>query len=198
MTSSLTQPDDIPPFPPPSTFSILPDIYLLLSRLDILIHPDANGEDTTTNAPNGTDPSTTTTTLEPNTSGTAEAPLDPVEGSDDVEMHTAPSPSHSQTLRLKDLQYNLHPIRQKIQAAKEAVLALPDLERGVEEQRSEIERLEARVRGLRGRVGMLGALAGVESKTGVEGESWRGRAGGMSQNGGYGGDGVMEGVETGG
>src|SRR5271170_960848 len=40
MPSATTPPStthpDIPPFPPPSTFFILPDIYLLITRLDLL------------------------------------------------------------------------------------------------------------------------------------------------------------------
>ena len=179
MTSSFPQSEDVPPFPSPSTFSILPDIYLLLSRLDVLNNANVSDAINTADAPNGVD--ATATGLDTGASTIAAAPL--VGSPNDVEMNTGFE--DSQTLRLKDLQYNLHPIRMKIQAAKDAVLALPDLERSAEEQRVELEGLERKVKGLRARLSELSTLAGQGRERG-------------GQNGAHAEYEVMEGIETGG
>jgi hypothetical protein len=115
---SLTSPDaithpDVPPFPPPQTFDILPEIYALVARLQ----PPSN---------NPTDPS-------------ASQPAD--------------------SLAPKDLPAAAVPIKLKIQKARAAVQALPDVGRTVEEQEREIRALEMRNESLRLRVKQLAKLA---------------------------------------
>jgi hypothetical protein len=111
---SLTSPTttrhpDIPPFPSPQTFDILPEIYALISRLHL--------------------PSNT--------------PTDP----------------SSSSLSPKDLPAAAVPIKLKIQKARAAVQALPDVGRTVEEQEREIRALERRNESLRARVWELARLA---------------------------------------
>ncbi len=110
---------DIPPFPAPPTFSLLPEIYILLARLSLLHQP--NGHTANTQIP----PTILTTPL----------------------------------LETKDLPAQIYPLKQKLAKARAAVAVLPDLERTVEEQEGEIARLEGMVRGLKGRLGVLGGIA---------------------------------------
>ena len=109
-----TSPPEIPPFPSPQTFDILPEIDALVSRLHL----------------------PTSTTTDPITS----------------------QPINS--LSLKDLPTTIVPIKLKIQKARAAVQALPDVGRTVEEQQREIRALEKRNESLRKRVQELAELAG--------------------------------------
>jgi RNA polymerase II transcription mediator complex subunit 9 len=116
---SLTSPTttthpDIPPFPSPQTFDILPEIYDLIARLQL---PPNNPTNRPTSQP--------TDSLSP-----------------------------------KDLSAAVAPIKLKIQKARVAVQALPDVGRTVEEQEREIRALERRNESLRVRVGGLARLAG--------------------------------------
>jgi RNA polymerase II transcription mediator complex subunit 9 len=80
-----------------------------------------------------------------------------------------PHTSVSSPLEPKDLPQAAVPIKLKIQRAKAAVSALPDVERTVEEQQEEIRELEGRIRNLRGVLGELGRRAGekdVDAKGG--------------------------------
>jgi RNA polymerase II transcription mediator complex subunit 9 len=112
--STTTSPPEIPPFPSPQTFDILPEIDALVSRLHL----------------------PTSTTTDPITS----------------------QPINS--LSLKDLPTTIVPIKLKIQKARAAVQALPDVGRTVEEQQREIRALEKRNESLRKRVQELAELAG--------------------------------------
>jgi hypothetical protein len=105
---------DIPPFPSPQIFDILPEICTLISRLQL--HSN-NTTDLSTAQPND-------------------------------------------LLTPKDLAAAAVPIKLKIQKARAAVQALPDVERTVEEQEREIRALEGRNESLRVRVGELARLAG--------------------------------------
>jgi hypothetical protein len=53
----------------------------------------------------------------------------------------------------------IYPLKQKLARARAAVEELPDVERTVEEQEVEIQRLEAMVKALRTRLGGLGEIA---------------------------------------
>jgi RNA polymerase II transcription mediator complex subunit 9 len=110
-------PSDQPPFPPPQTFDILPQIYDLVSRL-----------------PSSLPPSTTSTT-----------PQLPI----------------SDRLDPKDLPTAALPIKHKIQKARAAVSALPDVDRTIEEQEDEIRELEERIEKSRGMVAELKRRAGA-------------------------------------
>ena len=168
---------ELPPFPSPTTFSILPDIYALLSRLDVLSPSDAPnglGHAQATQHPNGLaapDPGVDV----PMTSDDADTTQAPrVAAQSDGPAGSASTSGTAGTDRfpLKELTYNLHPIRRKIEAAREVVRGLPDVGRGVEEQEREIRELEGRCRGLRARVRGLRALAREE--TGVRKEDGKG------------------------
>ncbi len=79
---------------------------------------------------------------------------------------------HADTLDPKDLPQAAVPIKLKIQKAKAAVLALPDVERTIEEQEDEVLELERRIERLRGVLGNLGRRASEgKRKVDVEGEA---------------------------
>jgi hypothetical protein len=121
---------DVPPLPPQSTFSILPDIYLLLSRLATLQTP--------------TRPSQTAQSQQPTSQPAAQPPLT---------LNELP------LIQTKSLPAGIYPIKQKIQAARDALIVLPDMQRSIAEQEQEIMMLEARVRALKGRLELLGGRA---------------------------------------
>ena len=72
------------------------------------------------------------------------------------------------------------PIKQKINKAFAAIKSLPDVERSIGEQEEEMRMLEARIGGLKGRLGELGEIAGRRIGNG-EG----GRRGGRCCYGGH-------------
>ncbi|KAL2441907.1 hypothetical protein ABEF95_016840 [Exophiala dermatitidis] len=159
---TLASHPDIPPFPSPSTFSILPDIYLLIARLNIL-HQKPPSISTSepaqsqiqtqaqTQSQSQTQPSTTSNGLGAQTQTQR----------DSSSNQTAP-PHHLLTdtpLDLKDLPAQIYPIKQKLVKARAAVTALPDIERTVEEQEQEIQELERTVGLLRKRLGLLAGIA---------------------------------------
>ena len=109
---------DIPPFPPPQTFDILPEIYALIIRLQL--------------------PSSTTT--DPST----------------LQANDSLSP--------KDLPAAAVTVKLKIQKARAAVQALPDVGQTVEEQEREIKALESRNESLKERMRKLARLAGDARK----------------------------------
>jgi hypothetical protein len=139
---------DVPPFPSPSTFSLLPDIYILIARLRLLHPPPHPSQPTNAINANG------------NTNGAAPTtyPSQP-----------QPQPSNNQIpasilnnlplLDPKDLPGQMYPFKQKLARARESVVGLPDVKRTVEEQEVEIRRLEGMVRALRRRLGELGGIA---------------------------------------
>jgi hypothetical protein len=124
----LTHPD-IPPLPPQSTFSILPDIYLLLSRLAPLQTPNQASQTAQSQQP----------TSQPATQPPTLNGLPPIQ--------------------TKSLPAEIYPIKQKIQAARDALTVLPDMQRSIAEQEAEIKMLEAKVRGFKGRLELLGEKA---------------------------------------
>ncbi|KIX00702.1 uncharacterized protein Z518_09767 [Rhinocladiella mackenziei CBS 650.93] len=141
---------DVPPFPSPSTFSILPDIYLLIARLNIL--QTGGGQQTSQNPPSSSQsqsqPQTqaqTQPTSQPSAASTSTTPT--------PHLHTGPP------LDLKDLPAQVYPIKQRLAKARAAVSALPDVERSVEEQEAEIRELERTVALLKRRLGKLGEIA---------------------------------------
>jgi hypothetical protein len=127
---------DIPPFPPATTFSLLPEIYLLLSRIQLY---QAQLQSTTTQPQQ---PSQTKNPQQPEDSLAANplnlTPLDAA----------------------KDLAGAIYPLRQAVARAREAVKSLPGVEGrgGVEAQAREIRDLEGRVGMLRGRREALGGI----------------------------------------
>lgn len=124
---------DIPPFPSPSTFSILPDVYQLISRLSILQTPN---------------PATTSAAVAGGSAATigTSTPLD--------RLHpTLP------LLEVKDLPAQMYPIKQKLVKARAAVAALPDVARSLEDQEAEIAQLERRILALRRRETQLASIA---------------------------------------
>ncbi|KAK5225345.1 hypothetical protein LTR47_009407 [Exophiala xenobiotica] len=143
---SATSPShpDIPPFPPPSTFSILPDIYLLIARLNIL------QQATTQTGSSQGESSSQSQQQQSQTQTSATQP-----------------PPHLQTggpaLEIKDLPSQVYGIKQRITKAKAAVQVLPDVERSVEEQEREIRELQRTAGLLRGR---LVKLAGIAAESG--------------------------------
>ncbi|KAJ9611554.1 hypothetical protein H2200_004738 [Cladophialophora chaetospira] len=121
---------DVPPFPPPSTFSLLPDIYILLARLHLL-HQTSQSQ----------------------TNGHSQQSTQPHPQINPAILNGAP------LLDPKDLPGQIYPLKQKLAKARAAVEELPDVDRTVEEQEDEIRRLESRVRGLKTRLASLGEIA---------------------------------------
>ena len=111
--NNATTHPDVPPFPSPQTFDILPEIYTLVALLQL-----------PSNSPTDSSASQPTESLAP-----------------------------------KDFPAAAVPIKVKIQKARAAVQALPDVGRTVEEQEREIRALERRNDSLRRRVNELAALA---------------------------------------
>ncbi len=147
---------DVPPFPSPSTFSILPDIYLLIARLNIL------QQATTQTGPSQAESSSQTQQQSQTQTSSTQQQQQP--------------PQHLQTggpaLELKDLPSQVYGIKQHIAKARAAVQVLPDVERSVEEQEREIRELRRTVGLLRGRLGKLAGIAaegGDVVMKGVEG-----------------------------
>ena len=149
-TNTNTTHADIPPFPSPGTFSILPDVYQLISRLSMLQTPNPTSTPTAAGA-------TTTSagiTSEPGATniGGSSTPVD--------RFHpTLPY------LEVKDLAAQIYPIKQKLAKARAAVAALPDVARSLEDQEVEIGQLEQKILALKARERHLAAIAkGSRSK----------------------------------
>lgn len=81
----------------------------------------------------------------------------------------------------------MYKIRQRLGKARAAVAALPDVQRSVEEQASEIRRLEATVASLKTRLALLASIAGGGAGNGLLGGAGQGR--GQEKR-----DAVMQGV----
>src|SRR2546423_9592789 len=111
---TLTSHPDVPPFPSPQTFDILPEIYALIARLQL---PTSTPPDSSTSRP-------------------------------------------TESVSLKDLPAAAVPIKLKIQKARGAVQALPDMGRTVVQQEREIRALEVRNEALKERVRKFARLAG--------------------------------------
>ncbi|KIW69110.1 hypothetical protein PV04_05005 [Phialophora macrospora] len=143
MPSPPTHPD-VPPLPSPSTFSILPDIYILLARLNLLHQTQLNGH----SQPSQTQASSTQhlPSQAQSTAATgSQIPPSILNGAN--------------LLDLKDLPGQIYPLKQKLARARAAVEELPDVDRTVEDQEVEIQRLDAMVKALRMRLGGLGEIA---------------------------------------
>ncbi|KEF62675.1 uncharacterized protein A1O9_00648 [Exophiala aquamarina CBS 119918] len=180
---------DIPPFPSPSTFSILPDVYLLIARLNILQSQQAPGSQQTqsqtqtqsqsqvqTHQPSSSSttvigasqsqPRQTTFSATSNLTGgthTQQLPPPPLP-STQTATNTAPLTSrHIQTtgpaIDAKELPAHIYPIKQKLVKARSAVSTLPDLDRTVDEQEAEIRLLLRDVALLKARLAKLGGIA---------------------------------------
>lgn len=130
---------DIPPFPPPSTFSILPDIYLLIARLSIYQQAQQTASQAQSQTQAQSDSQTQPQTQPPQ----------------------APQPAQNlgPPLDIIELPAQVYPIKQRIAKARAAVAALPDVDRSVEEQEHEIHELQRTVALLKARLGKLGAIA---------------------------------------
>jgi hypothetical protein len=132
---------DIPPFPPPSTFSILPDIYLLIARLTIY----QQAQQTATQAQSQTQPQSDSRTQTQTQTQPPQAPH--------------PAQNLGPPLDIKELPAQVYPIKQRIAKARAAVAALPDVDRSVAEQEHEIHELQRTLALLKARLGKLGAIA---------------------------------------
>lgn len=129
---------DIPPFPSPSTFSILPDVYQLISRLSILQTPNP----------------ATTPTAGATSAAVAGGSAATIGSSTPVDRLHPILP----LLEVKDLPAQVYPIKQKLAKARAAVAALPDVTRSLEDQEAEIAQLERRILALRRRETLLASI----------------------------------------
>jgi hypothetical protein len=149
LTTSPTHPD-MPPFPPLSTFSLLPEIYLLLSRIQLYQQQQQASLSLSSTSTQDAAPPPASNLL-------GLTPLDAA----------------------KELAGVVYILRQSVGRAKDAVLGLPGVEGegGLEAQHQQIGELEELVRRLRERRGVLGAIAaagggaggGGDKEGGVEG-----------------------------
>jgi len=197
---------DIPPFPSPSTFSILPDVYLLIARLNILASQAAPGS-AHTQGQTQTQTQTQSQTLAPSSTTTAAAasqsqappsqttPTPSVPTTQPLQPPPLPQPSTQTTtttpslsagrpihpsgpsIDAKELPAHIYPIKQKLVKARAAVATLPDLGRTVDEQEAEIRALVREVGLLRGRLDLLGVIAGRSGSGSAAVESAEGRGG---------------------
>ncbi len=119
---------------PPSTFDIIPPLHTLLTRLLL---------PTPTNASQTTQPQ----------SGITPAALSPAPDNSPSVQSQITSTSY---LSPKDLSIAASAIKIKIQKARVAVAGLPDVERTIEEQESEIREFDGEVERLRGVLKELG------------------------------------------
>ncbi|KAK5061086.1 hypothetical protein LTR84_007628 [Exophiala bonariae] len=179
--SQIPSHPDIPPFPSPSTFSILPDIYLLIARLNILQNPgQPNSHQTHTQAPTHTQSQSQFQSQQllstPTPALSQATPTGTLAGGSNTQA--APPSTQSTTTRhiqtsgppidVKELPAHVYPIKQKLVKARAAVSALPDLDRSVEEQEIEIRQLEREVALLNGRLAKLGGIAGRSANAAAE------------------------------
>jgi len=166
---------DVPPFPAPSTFSILPDIYLLIARLNILQPQQQAPPSSQPQQPPTSASSQSQTQTQTQTQPTPHPPAQPTTPSHPTATHLRTGPP----LDLKDLPAQVYPIKQKLVKAREAVSGLPDIERSVEEQDAEIRDLERTAALLKSRLSKLGSIAQGKKNGKEEGD----------------GDVVMQGIE---
>lgn len=83
---------------------------------------------------------------------------------------SVPNASTQPPLSPKSVPLETAKIRHKIQAARQLVDGLPDIERTVEEQEQEIRQLEEVIQRRREVLARLGSIAGMELKEGIEAE----------------------------
>jgi len=127
----------LPSLPPPQTFDILPPLHALLTRV---VPPPSGLQPPSNNDPADIKP--TSLNLASSADATTNAANTRASGDGHIEIqHLAAEASG---------------VRVRIQKARLAVKGMPDVERGVEEQREEMRALEARVEELRGILGGLG------------------------------------------
>ncbi|OAX78356.1 hypothetical protein ACJ72_07338 [Emergomyces africanus] len=140
------QHEDIPqtaPFPPPQTFDILPPLHDLLLRLASTppANPHQHVADPTSAAGNGA------------SSAAAAGPVPGPGGSQAITTATRSTAIDTAAVAFLDpklLLSEASAVKIRVQKAKAAVEALPDMERGVAEQEEEIADLEERIERLRG------------------------------------------------
>lgn len=149
--SSATHPD-VPPFPPASTFSILPEIYLVIARLNILHPSSATAQQQ----------SQSQTQTQSQSQPLPPPPPPPPPLQSQISATSTASHQTGPLLDAKDLPSQIYPPKQRLARARAAVSALPDVQRSVEEQEKEIRELEAQVRGLKARIGGLAKIAASE------------------------------------
>ncbi|RMZ84178.1 hypothetical protein DV738_g595, partial [Chaetothyriales sp. CBS 135597] len=131
-TQNNRQPDaPAPEFPPASAFSLLPDVYTLLSRLAPLQNAGSTSTSNGAGAGAGASSDTLHLTL-----------------------------SNEPALQPADIAAAMYPIRQKVQKAIASIKALPDVDRTLEEQEAEIRLLESQIGALCQRLAELADRAG--------------------------------------
>ncbi|KIW89476.1 uncharacterized protein Z519_09632 [Cladophialophora bantiana CBS 173.52] len=181
---------DIPPFPSPSTFSILPDIWLLIARLNIL-HQQQQQSQAQTNGHNGVHPYPQQSQQQPSSQQGGQQPTSQPSQVLHQQPHqppsagpgpstvvsagptTAPILNGAALLDPKDLPAQIYPLKQRLATAREAVSALPDVDRTVAEQDDEIRMLQGVVRGLKGRLVHLARIAAAQGNGGLSQERER-------------------------
>ncbi|KAF1811259.1 hypothetical protein P152DRAFT_483153 [Eremomyces bilateralis CBS 781.70] len=156
-------PDPISSLPNPALFDIIPSLHTLLAR----ILPTPSGL-APPKDPSTTAPATSTTAPTPQTQLATQSQTQHATSQTTGSQPTADA-SAGETLEIHQLAAATSELKVRLQRARAAVRALPDVERSVEEQEGEIGELEARVRDLRGVLEELRrkALAGV-GETGAE------------------------------
>lgn len=161
---------DIPPFPSPSTFSILPDIYLLIARLNIL-QTQPQTQSSSQNGPASSQPSAQSQSQpHPQPAPATQQASQPTSTSTTSSSSQPPFIASFPPLDTKDLPSHIYPIKQRLAKARAAVSSLPDVERTVEEQEREIAKLERVVIALRGRLELLGRIAKSREQEGESGD----------------------------
>ncbi|EXJ73746.1 uncharacterized protein A1O5_03508 [Cladophialophora psammophila CBS 110553] len=183
---------DIPPFPSPSTFSILPDIWLLIARLNILHQQQQQQQQqqsqAQTNGHNGVHNYTQQSQQQPSSQQGGQQPMSQPSQVPQQQPHqtpstgpgpntvisaaptTAPIFNGAALLDPKDLPAQIYPLKQRLARAREVVSALPDVDRTVGEQDDEIRALQGVVRGLKGRLGHLARIAAAQGDGGLSQE----------------------------
>ncbi|KAI9929228.1 hypothetical protein ASPWEDRAFT_168932 [Aspergillus wentii DTO 134E9] len=178
-TTTTTAPQAVP-FPPPQTFDIIPPLHGLLIRL---LSPQTNTEDSSGSARAGGD-TTGVTGPGPSSSAPTQSQSQQQQQSSGgngnngsshaVPSSSAPGPTSVTAeiaalgsnapppLDIKDLPTEASSIKIRIQKAHNVVSNLPDVERSVAEQETEIEELEDRIARLQSVISDFGKRAGAE------------------------------------
>lgn len=170
-----TQP--ISTYPDLSTFNILPELYLLISRLSELKNPPqpvSNSTITTATVPKAPAPTANGavltsqstingTTQETSTSGTAADNLTHTVSRESQHSATGSlrqvSSAEQYIIEARDLPAHVYHLKRRIEEAKELVKGLPDVDRNTTEQEREMEELRMSISGLKGRLIELGNIA---------------------------------------
>lgn len=150
------------PFPPPQTFDIIPPVHGILLRLLSQKGASNGAGGAPGDAAGASGPS-----ADAQTQGQQASSSTPSGGNNNTAQSQATGevpildPNVNPPLDIKDLPTATSSVKIRIQKARGIVEGLPDVQRSVEEQQTEIDELEDRVARLRSVIADFGSRAGM-------------------------------------